>query len=319
MGGEIVPAADAGLVLTPAAVARAQAYQRASRSRGTMRVYAGDWRRFAAWCEEARVPPLPAQPAAVVAFLASEADSGIKAATITRRAAAISYMHEIERLPSPTADPAVKAVLGGIRRTLGTRPEQKAPATASRLRDMLAHCPATKRGKRDRALLALGFAGAFRRSELVALTVEDITETAHGLRVLIRQSKTDQEGKGHEIAILRGAKLRAVEALRDWLAAAEITTGPLFRRVNKADRVMDAALEPESVADIVKRYAVLAGFDPASYAGHSLRAGFLTSAAEAGADVFRMMDVSRHKRVETVRGYIRRADAFKNHAGAGFL
>jgi hypothetical protein len=98
----------------------------------------------------------------------------------------------------------------------------------------------------------------------VALTVDDITETAHGLRVLIRHSKTDQEGKGHEIAILRGAKLRVVEALRDWMAAAQITSGPIFRRVNKADRVMDAALEPESVADIVKRYAVLAGFDPAA-------------------------------------------------------
>ena len=319
MSGEIVAAADTGLVLTPSAVARARAYQRASRSRGTLRVYAGDWRRFVAWCEKAGVPPLPAPPAAVVAFLASQADGGIKAATITRRAAAIGYMHEIEHLASPPADPAVKAVLGGIRRTLGTRPEQKAPTTARRLRDMLAHCNDTKRGKRDRALLALGFAGAFRRSELVALTVEDITETAHGLRVLIRHSKTDQDGKGDEIAILRGAKLRAVEALRDWMAMAQITSGLIFRRVNKSDRVMDAALEAESVADIVKRYAVLAGFDPAAYAGHSLRAGFLTSAAEAGADVFRMMDVSRHKRVETVRGYIRRADAFKNHAGAGFL
>jgi integrase len=160
---------------------------------------------------------------------------------------------------------------------------------------------------------------AFRRSELVGLQVEDVVETEHGLRVLIRRSKTDQEGKGHEIAILRGAKLRAVEALRDWMSVSGIITGPIFRRVNKSDRVMAGALAAESVADLVKRYAELAGFDPEAYAGHSLRAGFLTSAAEAGADVFRMMDVSRHKRVETVRGYVRRADAFKDHAGASFL
>jgi site-specific recombinase XerD len=252
-------------------------------------------------------------------FLTAEAQGGAGASTITRRSAAIRYMHELHRHASPTTDPEVLALVSGIRRTIGARIVQKAPVTAERLVAMLSHCPDTLRGKRDRALLALGFSGAFRRSELVALEVQDIEETERGLRVLIRRSKTDQEGRGHEVAILRGARLRAVEALRAWLAAASIESGAIFRRVNKADRVMSQALAAESVADLVKHYAALAGFDPAGFAGHSLRAGFLTSAAEAGADVLRMMDVSRHKKVETVRGYIRRADAFKNHAGAGFL
>lgn len=171
-------------------------------------------------------------------FRTAEAQGGAGASTITRRSAAIRYMHEIHRHASPTTDPEVLALVSGIRRTIGARIAQKAPVTAAPLAAKLGHCPDTLRRKRDRALLALGFSDAFRRSELVALEVQDLEETDHGLRVLIRRSKTDQEGRGHEIAILRGAKLRGVEALRAWLAAASITNGPIFRRVNKADRVM---------------------------------------------------------------------------------
>jgi site-specific recombinase XerD len=110
-----------------------------------------------------------------------------------------------------------------------------------------------------------------------------------------------------------------VEAVQTWLAAAEISAGPVFRPVLKGGRIQATALAAEAVAAIVKRYAVLAGLDPAAFAGHSLRAGFLTSAAESGASVFKMMEVSRHKSVDTLRGYVRRADLFKEHAGAAFL
>jgi integrase len=176
-----------------------------------------------------------------------------------------------------------------------------------------------KRPDRDRALLLFGFSGAFRRSELVALRVEDLTETPDGLRVRIRHSKTDQEGVGQEIAIPRGTRLRPVEALRAWLAAAGITEGPVFRRVTRHGVVLSDALAAESVADIVKHYAARAGLDPNVYAGHSLRAGFLTSGAEAGASIFKLMEVSRHKSVDTLRGDVRRAELFKDHAGSGFL
>jgi integrase len=174
-------------------------------------------------------------------------------------------------------------------------------------------------GVRDRALLGLGFAGAFRRSELVALQVEDLTEVPDGLRVLIRHSKTDQEGQGQEIAILRGVRICPVEAVQQWLARAEINSGPVFREVKKGGKVQAAALSAQSVALLIKRYAVRAGLDPKVFAGHSLRAGFLTSAAEHGASIFKMMDVSRHKSVDTLRGYVRRADSFKEHSGAAFL
>ena len=137
--------------------------------------------------------------------------------------------------------------------------------------------------------------------------------------LLIRRSKTDQSGEGHEIAIPRGYRLRPVEAVQTWLAAAEISVGPLFRPVLKGGRLQSVSLSAFSAAQIVKRYAERAGLDPAAYAGHSLRSGFLTSAAESGASILKMIEVSRHKSVDVLRGYVRRADLFREHAGAAFL
>jgi hypothetical protein len=142
------------------------------------------------------------------------------------------------------------------------------------LTEMRRHVPTgTLAGLRDRALLALGFAGAFRGSELVALGVADITEVPDGLRVRLRRSKTDQEGEGQEIAIPRRYRLRPVQALQTWVAAASINTGPIFRPVGKGDRVSAAPLSAFSAAKIVKHYATRAGLEPASFAGHSLRCG----------------------------------------------
>jgi integrase len=262
---------------------------------------------------------MPAHVGIVAAYLSSLADQGRKASTIGRRAAAIGYHHKMAGHEPPTNQEGVRAVLRGIRRTIGSARQGKAPATADVVKQMLALCPDTLAGKRDRALLALGFAGAFRRSELVALEVTDLAETPDGLRVTILRSKTDQEGQGAEVAILRGCRLRPVEAVQSWLAAAEISTGPVFRPVLKGRRVQAAPLTPHSCAQIVKAYAERAGLDPVHFSGHSLRSGFLTSAAEAGASVFKMMEVSRHKSVDTLRGYVRRADLFHEHAGAAFL
>ena len=189
------------------------------------------------------------------AYLSSLADSGRKASTIGRRAAAIGYHHKLAGHEPPTNQEAVKTVLRGIRRTIGTTRAGKAPATADLIGQMLALCPDTMIGKRDRALLCLGFAGAFRRSELCALQVADLTEVPDGLRILIRRSKGDQEGQGQEVAIPRGYRLRPVEAVQAWLAAASISDGPVFRAVGRGGRVSHAALANDSAARIVKRYA----------------------------------------------------------------
>jgi site-specific recombinase XerD len=207
----------------------------------------------------------------------------------------------------------------GIRRTFGGARNKKAPAVAAKIRSMVATAPEGLAGLRDRALLLLGFAGAFRRSELVALDVADTEENETGLLVTIRGSKTDQERQGVTIAIARGDVTCPVKALRAWLDAAGIEAGPLFRPIDKAGTVAASRLTCRSVANIVKAYAARAGFDASLFSGHSLRSGFLTSAAGNGASIFKMMDVSRHKSVDTLRGYVRDAELFKDHAGAGLL
>ena len=311
-------AEPAGLPAETAAIV--QAYQRASKAGSTVRAYRSDAVVFAAWCQQYGFRSLPASPEAVAAFLVAEAEAGRAASTIARRCAAIGYAHKLAQEADPTVNEDVRATLKGIRRTIGTAPTQKTAATAEILAALLMRTPDTLTGKRDRALLALGFAGAFRRSELVALDVADLREDKDGLRVTVRRSKTDQEGKGFEKAIPHGRFVRPVALLREWLDAAGITEGPVFRPVSRSGRVRGIErLTTQSVADIIKRYAAAAGLDASAFGGHSLRSGFVTSAAERGADLARIMDTSGHRDPRTVVGYIRRANAFKDHAGSGFL
>ncbi|MHC2109140.1 site-specific integrase [Methylobacterium sp. CM6246] len=183
--------------------------------------------------------------------------------------------------------------------------------------------------KRDRALLALGFAGAFRRSELVALDVADLVEDPEGLRVRVRRSKTDQEGRGLEKAIPHGWFIRPVALVREWLSAAGIVQGPVFRPVSRSGNVRGThkteealatpRLTTHAVADIIKRYCTAAGLDASAFGARSLRAGYITTAAQRGVDLARIMDQSGHRDPRTVVGYIRRANAFRRHSGSGFL
>ncbi len=203
----------------------AQAYALAEKAEATRRAYRSDFAKFGAWCRtERNVEALGALPDMVAAYLAAQASAGGKPSILTRCLAAIGYAHRLAGLPSPAEHEAVRAVMRGIRRTAGAALAQKAPATAERMEAMLQAIPAdTLLGQRDRAMLLLGFAGAFRRSELVALQVADLAFEPDGVRVLIRRSKADQEGHGQEIAILSGTKLRPVAALQAWLTAASIT------------------------------------------------------------------------------------------------
>jgi site-specific recombinase XerD len=286
----IGPPAEASVSLESAA-----AYAAAEKSEATRRAYAGDFADFRAWCESRSVSALPAAIETAAAYLAHLADAGLRVSTISRRTAAIAYAHRLAGVVSPIGAEPVKAVLRGIRRKLGAAAEQKAPATAQAVRAMLKHISAdTLIGKRDRAVILLGFAAALRRSELVALEVRDIERTPQGIIVHVRRSKTDQAGEGHQVAVLRGSKLKPVEALDVWLAAAGIVEGRLF------------PVSAQTVALIVKRAAQAAKLDPAFFSGHSLRAGFVTSALENGADVLKVMDVTRHKSVQTLKGYDRK-------------
>ena len=291
-----------------------------SLSFATRKAYASDVKIFSAWCAIHGLAALPAAPETVALFLADQARAGVAASTLNRRLAAIKCAHEAKGHATPTAHKGVTAALKGIRRTKGVAPTQKKAATADIVKEMVRRCPHTLVGQRDRALLLLGFAGAFRRAELVALTVADLAFEADGLRVTIRQSKTDQEGAGQVIAIPHGSVwFCPVTALKNWLARAGIEQGPIFRAVGKGNRVGNAALSDKSVAKRVKHYAGHIGLDSADFAAHSLRAGFVTSAAEAGASIFKMAEVSRHRSTDVLAGYVRSANLFKDHAGADLL
>ena len=295
--------------LTPLEAEAVLEFAENAKAAASRRAYASDWQDFAAWCAARGATALPATPAMVCGYISTLAHCGLRP--------------HLTGSPIPihtsTATETVRVVMKGIRRTIGTAPDKKTPATHDILGQMLDACPDTLIGKRDRALLAFGFAGAFRRAELVALEVTDLVEVADGLRVVIRHSKTDQEGQGAEIAIPRGYRPRPVEAVQTWLAAAEISVGPVFRSVARGDRVGTEALSPYAASLVIKQRIAAVGLDPATYSGHSLRSGFLTSAAEAGASLFKLTEVSRHKSLDTLRGYVRRVDLFKEHAGAAFL
>jgi len=291
---------------------------KAEKAASTRKAYGTDFRLFREWCEAKGVSALPAASETVAAYLAAQAGAS-KASTLGRRVAAIRYAHKLAGLALPTDAEGVNATMRGIRRTYGSARIRKAPAVAGKMLGMVAAAPDKLAGLRDRALLLVGFGGALPRSELVALDVADIEETETGLLVTIRGSKTDQERTGATIAIARGDVACPAKALREWLDAAGIENGPIFRPIDKGGTVRASRLTCRSVANIVKAYAKRAGFDAGTFSGHSLRAGFLTSAAGKGASIFKMMDVSRHKSVDTLRGYVRDAELFKDHAGAGLL
>jgi integrase len=265
---------------------------------------------------------LPAEPHTVALFIAAEAKSGKAPSTLTRRLAAIRLVHRGAKLASPHDAIEVNTVLQGVRRTWKKPPAQKAPALdedVKKLADSVE--PETRKGLRDRALILLGFAGAFRRSELVALDIEDLTERDEGLAILIGSSKTDQEGEGATIAIPRvpDSPYCPVRAVRDWLVVAGIESGPVFRRMHRSDTVASTQLTPQSVALVIKELALKAGLDPSRYAGHSLRSGFLTSAARNRASIFKMADQSRHRSLDVLREYVRNEERFEDHAGDGLL
>jgi len=293
--------------------------RRAEKSEVTRQAYRTDFEKFRVWCETRRISALPAVPETVAAFLGAEADRGLRPSTIGRRLAAIRYAHKLGGLAIPTDDERVRATMRGIRRCHGVAPVKKAPATAEKVMAMAAMADGRLASLRNRALLLFGFASAMRRSELAGINVADIEETTSGLRVTIRRSKTDQEGHGDVIAVPRGTMACPVAALKAWLEVARITEGPVFRPIAKGGHVQNARLTDRSIATIIKASATRVGLDPGQYSGHSLRSGFLTSAATRGASMFRMADQSRHKSMDVLRGYVRSEELFRDHPGTGLL
>ncbi len=294
-----------------AALARAQAYARQSAAPATLRAYKADWAHYAAWCAEAGFEPVPADPATVGAYLASLATSHAPT-TIRRRLSAIGKMHRFNDLPWNPAHRDIQEPLQGVLRQHG-RPVKKAAAlTLDMLRQIVATCDRTARGRRDRALLLIGFAGALRRSELVALQVEDISRDASGLRLRIRRGKTDRAGEGAELGLPRGRHVETCpeRAFEAWQEVAKRSAGPLFRRISTGGRILNTALHPDAVGRILAYRLGLAGipvdgFDRMS--AHALRVGFITEAYGSGVRDDDIMRHTRHRDLRTMRGYVQRA------------
>ena len=287
------------------------AYVTAAVADNTRRAYRQDLADFQQWggC-------VPCSPAVLAAYIADRATT-LSPHTVTRRVVGISKAHTSMGLPDPAKNDLVRAVLRGVRRSHGKPQRQAAPLLKQDLMALLPHMHGTK-GIRDRALILLGFAAALRRAELVALDYTDLQFVPEGLVLHVRRSKTDQEGEGRKIAVPWGRSACPVKAVRQWLEHAGITAGPVFRSISKGERINAQRLTAQSVALIVKSYAKAAGMTAADFSGHSLRSGLVTSAAQAGIAVHKIMAQTGHRSVEMVNRYIRDASLFDNNA-AGFL
>jgi site-specific recombinase XerD len=299
-------------------LAEAESYARRAKAENTLRAYRSDWAAFEKFCRERDVVQLPASPATVAAY-AAEAARALKANTVERRLTAISQAHQIAGYPSPAEEKLVRTVMAGVRRVKGTAQQGRDPLTADLLRKMLKCLSGDSRAVRDRALLLIGFAGAFRRSEVVRLRFEDVRVTGEGLVVTIPQSKTDPDGEGQTVGIPYGSHPEScpVRALEVWIERAGITEGVLFPALGRWGGEPSAKpLGDHQLAKIIKRLAASAGLDPHVFSGHSLRSGLATSAAEGGASERSIMDQTRHRSLKQVRKYIRRGSLFRDNAAA---
>jgi integrase len=278
----------------------------------TRRAYAGDVGHFVAWGGS-----IPATPQTIARYLADHAQC-LSTATLARRLAAIGRAHTIARERNPAASDLVRITLRGIRRTYGRPQDRVAALTKEHLIAITSSLGNSTRDVRDRALLLIGFAGAFRRSELSALDFQSIERRPEGIVMTIPKSKTDQERRGRQVAIpYAHGPICPIGALDAWLEFAKISEGPLFRPVTKQGEVLARPLSGEAVAVIVKqRSSVCAG---TRYSGHSLRAGFVTSAAMADVPIWKIKAQTGHASEAALGRYIRCSELFAGNAVGDLL
>jgi integrase len=308
---EVIPTLQAPLtddVAIEQLTIAAKQLARDARSPATLRAYATGIRLFAEWCAEHDCIAFPAAPQTVALYAAALFKEGKAVATIRGRLVAIGLEHRRRKLPMPTIDEAVREVTKGIRRTRGITQTKKKPLHGDALKTLLAALPDTLRGKRDRALLLIGYAGAFRRSELARMLVEWIRHVRGGLEIRLPTSKTDQEGSGTIVIIEPGMDPTTcpVKALTDYLAAAGLREGAIFRAIDRHCNLATAPLTGKSIAVIVQQHVTThLGEEATQYGAHSLRAGFATMLDEHGVGLTQIMRRGRWKSERIARGYIR--------------
>ena len=291
---------------------------RSSKAENTLRAYQADFKHFTGFCVKNGLSSMPTEPKILALYL-THLSATSKFSTLKRRIASISVIHKLKGHYLDTKHPIIMENLLGIKRVKGTNQKSKKPLLINNLKEIinvldkeLNYCEINKLEKsrefekkiRDKAIILIGFAGGFRRSEIVNIFYEDIEFVNEGVKIFIKRSKTDQSGEGMIKAIPYFANKNycPVLALKNWL----VFSG------NKLGKIFD--ISDKSIALIIKKYSSLAGLDPNKYGGHSLRSGFATSAAEAGAEERNIMAMTGHKTTQMVRRYIQEANLFKNNA-----
>lgn len=282
-------------------------------SHNTRIAYKNDMAHFQEWGGK-----VPSSPETVAAYLTTNAKV-LSIATLQRRLISISKVHTMRGCPDPVKSDLVKLTMRGIRRMHGKPQTQVSALLKEDLIVMLSHIPDTIKGKRDKALLLLGFCGALRRSELVAIRIEDLEFTSQGIVLTIPKSKTDQAGNGRKIGIPKGrGRVCPVYAVSDYTMHSGLVSGALFRSITKGGIISENPLSDRAVADIIKYYAAKAGLDSKKYSGHSLRAGLATSAAQHGISSWKIKEQTGHRSDAMLGKYIRTGDLFNNNAAALF-
>ena len=292
---------------------------KSSKANNTLRAYKSDFKDFGAFCAKHGLSSLPSEPKIVSIYL-THLSKNSKISTIRRRLVSISMVHKLKGHYLDTKHPIITENLLGIKRVKGSIQRGKKPILINHLKSIInvideQKCEEIKK-LRDRSIILIGFGGGFRRTELISIDHEDLEFVPEGLKITIRRSKTDQFGEG----MIKGLPHFSneiycpVTSLKKWLEVSKINSGPIFRRFSRGSLLTEKRLTDQSVVLLMKEYLNLAGIENKNFAGHSLRAGFATVAAESGADERSIMAMTGHKTTQMVRRYIREANIFKNNA-----
>jgi site-specific recombinase XerD len=293
---------------------------KSSKALNTARAYKSDFNDFGLFCVKNGFKSLPTDPKIVSLYLTYLSTKESKMSTLKRRLVSIGVIHKLKGHYLDTKHPSIIENIMGIKRRKGSIQKGKKPILIKDLKIIIDVIDQQNREEikklRDRSIILIGFSGGFRRNEIVSLDYDDLDFVTEGLKIDIKRSKTDQFGEGSKKALpyFDNSQYCPVISLKKWIDITKINSGSLFRRFSKGSRLTEKRLTDQTVALLIKEYLQLAGMDSKNYSGHSLRSGFATSAAEAGAEERSIMAMTGHKSTEMVRRYIKEANLFKNNA-----
>ena len=291
-----------------------------SKANNTVRAYKSDFKDFGLFCAQNGFKSLPSEPKIVSLYLTYLSTKDAKISTLKRRLVSIGVIHKLKGHYLDTKHPSIIENIMGIKRRKGSIQKGKKPLLISNLKKLIDIIDEQNnediKKLRDRSIILIGFSGGFRRNEIVSLDYDDLDFVEEGLKIQIRRSKTDQFGEGLVKALpyFDSPRYCPVVSLKNWIVASKINSGALFKRFTKGSKLSEHRLTNQTVALLIKKYLELVGIDSKNYSGHSLRSGFATSAAEAGAEERSIMAMTGHKTTQMVRRYIKEANLFKNNA-----